>query len=663
MKLNKLVGPITGVFTLVCATLTSHAVDFHVTSAQELQTALTLAAANGADDTIYLAAGYYTGNFNFNSSEAYNVTVQNEPGVASSDIAVKGAGQATGLNLAASGASSITVRGITFVTDYGNNDPTTLVIGGGGATKVVVDSCRFLGGGTNSRTSTGGGLVASGSDAVVTNCLVSGFKSGGNTLKLNNTGNILFVGCQIYGNQQGIQIPSARNVTAISNVFNGNGGYNYFNSSASGNSIFSRNLVVGNSGYGGGLTVANGTNYVTDNIFRGNGGGLTLGYINGTASGILSNNVFVANSTAVINAQGLVVNNSFVNNYSGGLNAYLNGTLTTISNNLFQGNSRRSDGGNLAVGAAVVCYGGNMSRLVSIVNNTFVGNSLSGGSVNYGSALSCTWCSPTVKGNTFVGNSGGCIYFENGGATLQQNVVRRNVGIAVKAVNYSWLNLSDNLVAKNDVGIDATITSAFTMINNTVTDNSGGGLSVSVPGSSETLDVYNNIIWGNGGSDITVSGIGSKKILLSNDVHSISGIWDVAANLIDVAPAFFDPVNGDYHLRSTSACIDAGTNGAPSIPALDLDGNIRTNGVAVDLGCYEFNNTQSHPADTNQNWTITAAEYANYANAWKNSQSWSAGPAQIPADYLTRAGYLLNKATNYHNDGAGAPLGWKPGSN
>ncbi len=201
------------------------------------------------------------------------------------------------------------------------------------------------------------------------------------------------------------------------------------------------------------------------------------------------------------------------------------------------------------------------------------------------------------------------------------------------------------------------------MVNNTITDCGDYGMVCSISGTVEILNVWNNIIWGNGGADVYLAGTGSKKTFYNNNVHSMYGVWDITGNLLDVAPAFFDPVNGDYHLRSTSACIDAGTNGAPSIPALDLDGNIRTNGVAVDLGCYEFNNTQSHPADTNQNWTITAAEYANYANAWKNSQSWPSGPAQIPADYLTRAGYLLNKATNYHNDGAGAPLGWKPGSN
>jgi len=209
------------------------------------------------------------------------------------------------------------------------------------------------------------------------------------------------------------------------------------------------------------------------------------------------------------------------------------------------------------------------------------------------------------------------------------------------------------------------------MVNNTISDNSaignGGGLAVSISGTSEILNVFNNIIWGNSasgnGSDVYLAGTGSKKSFINNDVDGMYGVWDITANLIDAAPAYFDPVNGDYHLRSASACINAGTNGAPSIPPYDLDGNNRTNAAIVDLGCYEFNNTAFHPADTNQNWQITAAEYANYAAAWKNSQAWPTGPSQVPADYVTRAGYIQNVSTNYHNDGAGAPLGWKTGSN
>lgn len=53
---------------LLILQLPLRAVDFHVATAQDLQNALTLAAANGSDNNLYLAAGYYTGNFNFNSA-------------------------------------------------------------------------------------------------------------------------------------------------------------------------------------------------------------------------------------------------------------------------------------------------------------------------------------------------------------------------------------------------------------------------------------------------------------------------------------------------------------------------------------------------------------------------------------------------------------------
>ena len=141
------------------------------------------------------------------------------------------------------------------------------------------------------------------------------------------------------------------------------------------------------------------------------------------------------------------------------------------------------------------------------------------------------------------------------------------------------------------------------------------------------------------------------------------GVWDIAQNNLDVAPQFFDPVNGDYHLRNTSACKDAGTNGAPYLPATDLDGGPRIADGTVDLGCYEFGNSIPHPADVNTDWVISDAEYTAYAAAWKNDQTWNPGPNPIPADYVTRAGYLKSQSGGaYHNDGSTRPVCWKPGA-
>ena len=132
---------------------------------------------------------------------------------------------------------------------------------------------------------------------------------------------------------------------------------------------------------------------------------------------------------------------------------------------------------------------------------------------------------------------------------------------------------------------------------------------------------------------------------------------------MDLDPQFFDPVNGDYHLRSTSPCVNAGTNGAPELPATDLDGGPRIANGTVDLGCYEFGNSIPHPADVNSDWVISDAEYTAYAAAWKNDQTWSPGPNPIPADYVTRAGYLKSQSGGaYHNDGSTRPVCWKPGA-
>ena len=180
----------------------------------------------------------------------------------------------------------------------------------------------------------------------------------------------------------------------------------------------------------------------------------------------------------------------------------------------------------------------------------------------------------------------------------------------------------------------------------------------------EIVHCYNNIIWGNtsssAGADVSVAGFGAQKEFYNNDAHDLNGVWNIAGNNIDVNPVFFDPANGDFHLRFTSPCKDAGNNSAPALPTIDFDGSPRVQNT-VDMGAYEFANSDKHPADLNGNWTIDASEFNAYGAAWKNEQTWSAGPVPIPADYVTRAGYLLANGGAYFNDGGGKPVCWKPG--
>ena len=376
-------------------------------------------------------------------------------------------------------------------------------------------------------------------------------------------------------------------------------------------------------------------------------------------------------------------NNSFSANgaYWAAGGAYCAAATVTLVGNRFTGNSG-AYGGNYRGGGAC-CQG----TVLVVSNNTFSGNSIgSDGRNASGGGLACEGTTIAVHGNTFTsnhaGDNGGGVYCSSSGSTtLSRNVFKDNAadrsGGAIYVDGYT-VKVLDNLACRNTqagsgdrgggIWIRAT---ALDMINNTVFGNTaagrGGGAAFQVEGVTEVLHVYNNIIWGNtaggDGADVWLGGTGSRKEFLFNNAHDLSGVWDIAQDNLDLDPQFFDPVNGDYHLRSTSPCVNAGTNGAPELPATDLDGGPRIANGTVDLGCYEFGNSIPHPADVNSDWVISDAEYTAYAAAWKNDQTWSPGPNPIPADYVTRAGYLKSQSGGaYHNDGSTRPVCWKPGA-
>ncbi|RKY16519.1 MAG: hypothetical protein DRP63_05240 [Planctomycetota bacterium] len=149
--------------------------------------------------------------------------------------------------------------------------------------------------------------------------------------------------------------------------------------------------------------------------------------------------------------------------------------------------------------------------------------------------------------------------------------------------------------------------SSPTVVNCIFSDNSANyrGGAIRCHYSSPTLN--NCILWGNsatlGGNEIYIYDSDSSCTLnyccVDNTGYGFgSGVpttaIDDSNNCIYDDPQFADAANGDYHLKSTSPCIDAGDNGlVPAGVTTDLDGNPRVvdgdnDGTpVVDIGAYE----------------------------------------------------------------------------
>jgi len=125
--------------------------------------------------------------------------------------------------------------------------------------------------------------------------------------------------------------------------------------------------------------------------------------------------------------------------------------------------------------------------------------------------------------------------------------------------------------------------------NNTLFQNSatseGGGICCSYIGSDDRF-ITNTILWDNSapsGSEIFVDPNADPTFSYCN----IKGGWPGTGN-IDEAPVLSDPASGDFHLNWDSPCKDAGDPDAPSLPAIDFEGDPRSAGDNVDIGADEF---------------------------------------------------------------------------
>jgi parallel beta-helix repeat protein len=294
---------------------------------------------------------------------------------------------------------------------------------------------------------------------------------------------------------------------------------------------------MGNSCYwgGGGISCADNSNAeIFGNTISGNsspwghGGGISCSY----SSPTIQENTISGNST--------------LNNYDGG-GIFIYGSNAVISDNTISENSASRSGG------GIYCSGSNPT----LTGNTLSENSCASGD---GGGVYVTGSSPqiasnAIKGNTATQNGGGIYWSGSTSSQLEDNEISRNA-----ALN------------GNGGGVYLSSTSP-SFVNQTLADNTallGGGLYAT--GSSPL--VKNAILWGNDSLQIYQTA-GSNVQVTYSDVQQF---WPGIGN-INADPEFVDPGSGDYHLLSSSPCLDTGD---PNPVYNDPDGS------RADMGCYYF---------------------------------------------------------------------------
>lgn len=208
---------------------------------------------------------------------------------------------------------------------------------------------------------------------------------------------------------------------------------------------------------------------------------------------------------------------------------------------------------------------------------SFVGNS----ATNTGGALSMTWSGQiAVHGSSFVGNSaatGGAARSITTGPPVLFSACRftGNSGTTTGSVLTTQQSAQArliNCVAHNNTAAagggtfyvdgDPVTGGSIDLVSSTVASNFGGGIVLSMHGSSE---VRNSILWNNGGASFAG---GTVNVHYSNIPDAASGIGNISVN-----PQFVNAAAGNFRLSASSPCIDAGHNWLLPTDTLDINGN------------------------------------------------------------------------------------------
>ena len=272
-------------------------------------------------------------------------------------------------------------------------------------------------------------------------------------------------------------------------------------------------------------------------------------------AGTIQNCLFASNTcssgaagSAVIVAGGTVRNCNFLGNYGAYYGAVHITGFGTVSNCVFSGNSANFDGGGVHIHANA---GGNI--LSCIITNNSVGRW--GGGVEFdNNSNPCLVRNCLIAGNSSGQQAGGISAFSSSCIIESCTIVSNSANTIPGAENSSYGTLG------------------------------GGGLWMTKPPYTCNLRMSNCIVYFNTASQTNnIAAVDFSIIKYSCSPDLSNGIdGNVTAD-----PQFTDLDHGDYHLKASSACLNAGLNLPWMTGSSDLAGNQRILFETVDMGAYE----------------------------------------------------------------------------
>lgn len=266
---------------------------------------------------------------------------------------------------------------------------------------------------------------------------------------------------------------------------------------------------------------------------------------------------------------------------------YNEGSSPTVLHCTFVGNSAATGGG-------MANYD---SSSPTVTNCTFSENEagIGGGMANYNASSPTVTHSSFLNNNCDSGNGGGMFNDHSSPTVFSCTFAGNTAGSGAGMYNYTGSSpvltnciFAGNSATANGAGLKNYTATAPVVTNCTFWGNSADDYGGGIYNVGSNLTATNCILWGDTPDEIDYDG--AAPVVSYSDIQSG---YAGTAN-IDQDPQFEDPANGDVDLLLGSPCVDAGSNGAPSLPATDFEGDPRIwdgdfDGTATaDMGADEF---------------------------------------------------------------------------